>query len=287
MANSKISTLTVPNSSGTAVSYDIDAKYLGGSEPSAFAKVEDLNSKADVYNTGGKLSDVQIGDNLTGQTLRFDTTTSTSSVHPYDRFVITFANGKQILCSWQPSFSINYGIGSDGYPDDMMSTYFARDGAWQLNEYTLSSTEDWTVTNITYTNQMDTPTPIENLPCVNATSYGDFADCKSNYEAIQALKANSGGVYLHYLNIMPTNAMFNVDLFVTTSTPDQITTISQLAEIYGTYKIIACGFNGGSGYDFGYIMCNSTSAISTKSAVNNYTVTNVSTDTFTDTVKQV
>lgn len=282
MANKLISTMKMPD--GTA--YDIDAVYLGGYEAEEFAKVEDLNSKADVYNTGGKLSDVQIGDNLTGQTLRFDTTKSTGYVHPYDNLTITFANGKQIQCNWQPSFSINYGI-YDGNSYGFIEPYFAREGAWQLNEYTLSSGEDWTVTNITYTNQMDTPTPIENLPCVNATSYGNFADCKSNYEAIQALKANSGGVYLHYLNIMPNNAMFNVDLFVTTSTPDQITTISQLAEIYGTYKIIACGFNGGSGYDFGYIMCNSTSAISTKSAVNNYTVTSVATDTFTDTVKQV
>lgn len=116
-------------------------------------------------------------------------------------------------------------------------------------------------------------------------------DCEYNYNEIQALKEqvnnSSGGVYLHYLNIMPKNAMFNVDLFVTTSTPDQITTISQLAEIYGTYRAIACGFNGGSGNDFGYIMCNSTSAISTKSAVNNYTMSNVGVDSFTDTVKPV
>lgn len=193
MANKLISTMKMPD--GTA--YDIDAKYLGGYEAEDYAKVEDLDSKADVYDTSSKLFNIQIGDNLTGQTLKFDTTKSTDYVHPYDDFIITFANGKQIKCSWQPNFSINYGI-YDGNPFNTLSPYFAQNGAWQLNEYTLLSGEDWTVTNVTYTNQMGTPTPIENLPCVNATSYGDFVDCESNYKAIQALKEqvnNSGSPY--------------------------------------------------------------------------------------------
>jgi hypothetical protein len=47
MANKLISTMKMPD--GTA--YDIDAVYLGGYEADEFAKVEDLDNKADVYGS--------------------------------------------------------------------------------------------------------------------------------------------------------------------------------------------------------------------------------------------
>lgn len=268
----------ITNSSGTISLTGTNVTNALGYTP---ASPTDLENKADVYTVSG---------------LKFNGLSSVNQTFPNNSdnktIIGIIDNGNTGIISTNADSWNTRIYYSDNITALNLTTLLFEDGAVNNVGFSFAgSTIVWNESNLSNTYyDSATITALKNA-FVEDTSGGIVVDCEYNHKEIQALKEqvnnSGGGVYLHYLNIMPTNAMFNVDLFVTTSTPDQITTISQLAEIYGTYKIIACGFNGGGGYDFGYIMCNSTSAISTKSAINNYTLSNVSTDTFTDTVKQV
>ena len=123
-------------------------------------------------------------------------------------------------------------------------------------------------------------------------SGGAIVDCEYNYKEIQALKeqvknASNGGVYLHSVTVSLQNSMFDVLLYITNSSSTKITTGQQLVDYYGQWSVVPCAFNGGSGYDAGYIAVNGANSFTTNSIRAGYSLSSMPVNSITDTVKQV
>ena len=202
MANKLISTMKMPD--GTA--YDIDAIYLGGYEADEFAKVEDLENKADVYkitNGATNLSEIKVGMNLSGVTLKFEDLTYDA---PTANCYIFFGNnpdGEHIRFNTTPQgydgtefsswvFGLYYyeaGLGGDYYRKMFATGNWS--GIWNEPTYTFPTVSDdrYVVTSIAgdlSANSKFVETTLS--PAIAGENI--IVDCEYNYNELQK-KANA------------------------------------------------------------------------------------------------
>lgn len=270
------------------------------------------NNKANVYTADGtkKLSEVQVGENLSGVTLIFDTST-----YPYVGSYIDFVT-KDSSCPAYSKYRLgnrdDYGPGSGGYQFGLMEfVQMSEDGGWyQLLDYSNSNiffndngsggTDGWQMSSFTMPVSTGDDFVVKNVYIgteesnfLDAIKYGGTTtvDCEYNYNQIQALKANNG-IYKHNIEIDTGNPYFvYVDIYTSSST--SITTASQLFAILGT-KQTAGSYNGMDGY--GTVTFNFNSAgtaitvygvVASGTTVNTVNLSNQTISRITDTVKKL
>lgn len=108
----------------------------------------------------------------------------------------------------------------------------------------------------------------------------------------KVIQVGGGGLYNHAVKILPSLIGCHVYLNITTSTSEEITSVEQIVNYYGTLNGIPCYMLGGSGDAHGYIKFTSTTeftvyGVTGTSPTVTYGGTNQTASQVTDTVTKL
>lgn len=162
----------ITNSSGTISLTSANVTGALGYTP---ASSTDLENKADVYKTtaGGGLRGIQVGDDLSGKTVYFDTTKTANDMTSYPSVTI----------SGTTSYESTSLVGSSMSPPELYVdhiTVYDYENGWSYTSLTLPNTVG-TITSITG--------GADQFILIQEGGETVTVDCEYNYNEIQALKA--------------------------------------------------------------------------------------------------
>jgi len=311
--------ITLPSNAGTITSIQGPAGEIVKIEVTAEVSVDceynynEIQKKADVYKKEGtkKLSEVRAGDNLSGVTLIFDTST-----YPYVGSYIDFVT-KDSSCPAYSKYRLgnrdDYGPGSGGYQFGLMEfVQMSEDGGWYqlgsnstifFNDNGSGGQDGWKMSSFTMPVSTGNDFVVEavyigteeNSFLDAIVEYGGTTtvDCEYNYKEIQILKeqvnnSSSGGgaIYMHSITVNYDFGSAYFKLFL--STADSINTAEKLYNIIGyDYTPVAISHMLGTGA--GCITCQSgySYTIYLYGYVSGGAVNETTFNSITDSIKQV
>lgn len=251
----------ITNSSGTISISKTNVTNALGYEP---ASPTDLENKADVYTfegtttTSKKLSEIKVGDNLSGVTLVF----SGTPVLPSTTYKINFGNQSASHCIIYKKGSSNTATGlayiEYGYSTSALFgvlTYAQKfidangqstENIWSVSSYTFPTVTDnsFVVTSISGT--LSEAVNIANTTMQLSTIGEVSVDCAYNYNEIQALKtdvealeeqvnnSSGGAIYRHTISFGHSGPYAMDAITVYSSSSESVGQSSQAFELLGT-----------------------------------------------------
>ena len=150
---------------------------------------KELDEKADVYYA---TSSIAVGSDLSGKTLKFDTTANWYATTSYNSMYIFSSGGYSIGSSFGVGSDIEFGLWTVTYDQFNVATYtlVVSFGGRDL----MVSTTSWSMSEYTLPADFGTVTEIQ-TDCSAFVSLDSVkVDCEYNYNAIQNISGGGGGI---------------------------------------------------------------------------------------------